>query len=68
MPHPTPPHPTPPHPLPCAALTAAPRWCWHTTAGICDALEKQYLRKVYFGFSRDREGKDLLEEVRGARG
>lgn len=33
-------------------------------AGVADALERHYLRKVFFGFSRDREGKDLLEEVR----
>lgn len=32
-------------------------------AGVGDALERRYLRKVFFGFSRDREGKDLLEEV-----
>jgi hypothetical protein len=31
---------------------------------VADALERHYLRKVFFGFSRDREGKDLLEEVR----
>ena len=36
-------------------------------AGVADALERRYLRKVFFGFSRDREGKDLLEEVRGVR-
>jgi hypothetical protein len=35
----------------------------HLVAGVGDALERRYLRKVFFGFSRDREGKDLLEEV-----
>ena len=33
-------------------------------AGVADALERRYLRKVFFGLSSDREGKDLLEEVR----
>ena len=33
-------------------------------AGVADALARRYLRKVFFGFSRDKEGKDLLEEVR----
>ena len=33
-------------------------------AGVYDALDKKYLRKVFFGFSRDKEGKELLEEVR----
>lgn len=28
-----------------------------------DALERRYLKKLFFGFSRDAEGKDLLEEV-----
>ena len=32
-------------------------------AGVADALARRYLRKVFFGFSRDQEGKDLLEEV-----
>jgi hypothetical protein len=31
---------------------------------VADALERRYLRKVFFGLSSDREGKDLLEEVR----
>ncbi|EFN50707.1 hypothetical protein CHLNCDRAFT_142584 [Chlorella variabilis] len=30
--------------------------------GVADALARRYLRKVFFGFSRDKEGKDLLEE------
>lgn len=33
-------------------------------AGVADALERRYLRKLFFGFSRDQTGKDLLEEVR----
>ncbi|KAL4458685.1 hypothetical protein ABPG75_013550 [Micractinium tetrahymenae] len=30
--------------------------------GVAHALERRYLRKVFFGFSRDAAGKDLLEE------
>ncbi|PSC71156.1 homologous pairing [Micractinium conductrix] len=30
--------------------------------GVAHALERRYLRKVFFGFSRDAGGKDLLEE------
>ena len=32
--------------------------------GVLDALKRRYLRKLFFGISRDPEGKDLLEEVR----
>lgn len=34
--------------------------------GVAHALERRYLRKVFFGFSRDAAGKDLLEEVGAA--
>lgn len=34
---------------------------------MAHALERRYLRKVFFGFSRDAAGKDLLEEVGAAR-
>ena len=31
--------------------------------GVVDALTRRYLRRLFFGISRDPEGKDLLEEV-----
>ncbi|PRW60008.1 homologous pairing [Chlorella sorokiniana] len=30
--------------------------------GVNDALERRYLKKLFFGISKDPEGKDLLEE------
>ena len=36
-------------------------------SGVAHALERRYLRKVFFGFSRDAAGKDLLEEVGAVR-
>ena len=36
---------------------------WHTyeCAGVADALEKQYLKSLHFGISKDVEGSRLLE-------
>ena len=33
---------------------------------MVDALTRRYLRRLFFGISRDPEGKELLEEVGGA--
>ncbi len=46
-------------PPPAWALPPLPR----PLTGVADALERRYLKKMFFGISRDAEGKDLLEEV-----
>ena len=63
--HHLPPAPAPTCPLtPCPfALVAPPPPPSAPLAGVAHALERRYLRKVFFGFSRDAGGKDLLEEV-----
>lgn len=59
-------HLAPPLSVPLTPLLLPPvAWalpCLHST-GVTDALERHYLKKLFFGISRDAEGKDLLEEV-----